>query len=926
MLTLLKQIVARVRGCFERRGLDQDLNWEIESHLTMLAEDHIRRGLTPEQARRAALLEFGGVTQLRETHREIRGLPLLETFLQDVQYSLRMLRNNPGFTAIAVLTLAIGIGVNTAIFTAYNAVALRPVQAPESGRLVQVTRTTGDPFFSFPDYMYYRNHNRTFAGLVAMAFQSFSMTSGGTPAPVPHATIAGAAGFQFPRVLAGSAERTMAVVVSGNYFKILGVHAIRGRTFLPEEDTVGAQPVALVSYNFWDRRFARDPGLLGRNLKLNGVDVTIVGITPRDFSGTASTVPDFWVPLALESRLAHNADLLHDRNSVCCRMFGRLAKGIAKRQAAVEMNTLAARLRVAFPEMDNRPSRQKGRFVVTTASPFGPLDSESKAVAMLVLGAVSLVLLIACANVASLLLARSAARQREIAVRLAIGAGRSRLIRQLLTESAAMSLFAGALGIVLSWWSLHFLMVQVAASIPFGDVALHLAPDARVLAYMLFLSMISTIAFGLAPALEASKPNLTSALKDEGAAFGGQLRKSRLRDLLVGTQVAVSLVLLIAAGLLARSSQRALTVDLGFNYHNIVFLDVTFPQTATPARIATIRTQLALQLEGLPEVQSVAGASRLPLAGGIRVVSVSLNGRSPNDSGSRKSFFNLVTPGYFDTMGIPILQGRNFAARDLRDDFNFDGSTVVVSEATAMRFWPGQDPIGQRVAFGPGRDSWRFAGEKYPHSVSSLVIGVAKDVRSVSLNQLDDTCLYFPVTRAPSIVMRVRRDEGKAVAEIQRLMQTTHSDLGAEVADSRAAFSNQAGFVLSRVGAIGSAMIGILGLLMASVGIYGTVGFAVMRRTQEIGIRMALGAQRRDVLGLVLSETMRPVVVGLAIGLAGAAMASHLMSSLLFGLSTLDPVAFLGVSAVLAAVALLASYLPARRATRVDPMIALRYE
>ncbi len=916
----------RIWALFRTRKMDGDFDQELELHLEMLAEEHRRRGRTPEEALRAARVELGGLAQLREAHRETRGLAFVETCRRDVQYALRALWRNPAFTAIAVLTLAIGIGVNTAIFTAFNAVALRPIPAPQPERLVQITHSNRDQFFSYPDYVYYRDNTRALSRLAAAGFgNAFTLGGVGTASPEAHSSIADAMGFRLPKTLAGSAEQVGVGGVSGNYFQMLGVGASVGRTFSDEEDAAGAPAVALMSYNYWDRRFGRDPGLLGRRLTLNGQSVTVVGITPRDFSGTLPMIPDLWLPLTVQARLMSRAGALSDRHSVCCRLFGRLQGGAEQAQAQAELNGLAGRLRLADPGERDPQRSPASSLVVVTATPNGPPDPRAMAMAVVILAAVGLVLLIACANVASLLLARSAARQREIAIRLAIGASRGRLIRQLLTENAVMSLLAGGAGIAFSWWSLHILMLEVAAALPpYFTIVMHVAPDGRVLAYTLFLAIAATVASGLAPALEASRPNLTSALKDEGAAFGGRLRKSRLRDLMVGTQVAVCLALLIAAGLLARTSQRALQVDLGFNYRHILVLHVWSPgadRNATETEVA----QLARRLGSLPEIQSVA-AGRVPLAGGLRSVAVALRGGDLDEPGTPIALYSQVTPGYFATLGIPIVRGRNFTAEEARVGLNFDGAPVIVSEATARRFWPGEDPLGKRMAFGPGRGSSRFAGEEYPHSASSVVVGVAKDIRSADLYRVDPTCLYFPARLNGAIIMRARGDEGTAAAAVQREFRALHSDLEGEVADSQTAFSNQTGFVVARMGAIGSAIIGLLGLLMASVGIHGTVGFAVTQRTQEIGIRMALGARRDAVLRLVMLQTMRPVAIGLAVGFAGAAAVSRLMASFLFDLSTLDPAAFLGASGFLAAAALAAGYWPARRATRVDPVIALRYE
>ncbi len=911
MTAFLNELFARIRAMFRAGTLDRDLEDEYQSHQAMFIEEQIRRGVAPEEAQRLARLKMGGLAQLREAHREIRGVPLLDELRLDLRYALRAARRNAGFTALAVLTLAIGIGVNTAAFTVYNGWALRPIQARDPARLVQVSRVTRDPFFSYPDYVYYRDHSRSFTELALMGSSVLSM-NGAPETGAPNNTgLLAMAGLQFPHHLQGSSEPVNGIVVSGNYFQFLGAGAVRGRTFLADEDSLGAQPVILMSENFWQRRFGGDPGILGRNLRLNGIDAAVIGITPRDFTGTYPLVPDVWIPAALHYRFDASPAGLLNRKAADFRLYGSLRDGVTWKQAEAEMDALGAQLQAAFPaKADGEPDSQSGRLIVGEATRGSQPGGSATAPAMFLLAAVGMVLLIACANVASLLLARSATRRREIAARLSLGASRGRLVRQLLTENAVVSAMAGALGVLFSWWWLRFLVEQIAATpIPnLGVVALNIAPDWRILAYVAGLAVMATIGFGLAPALQASSPDLSLGLKDQAAAFGPSVRKSRLRNLMLGTQVAVCLLLLIGTGLLARSSVRALDVDLGFDYHNVVSLAVVFPPSTSADRIASVRTQMAGQLERLPEIQSVALASHLPLAHCcLHVTTVTMDGR-PSEAVA-----TLVTPNYFSTMGIPIVRGRGFTAQEARDS-----SVVIVSETTARRFWSDENPIGKRLA-------------------SSIVVGVAKDVRSLRLDRVDSTCLYYPVTPAYGgagtsgrpeavIIVKARTNAAAAVSSIERELRASHHDLEIAVSDSRTAFSSQTAFVAARIGAVASAFIGILGLLMAAAGIHGTVGFAVAQRTQEIGIRMALGARGRNVLALVLAETMRPVVMGLAAGFSLAAIASLTLSRFLFGLSKLDPLSFAGAVAFLAAVALLAIYVPARRATKVDPMVALRYE
>lgn len=930
----MRELLERVRAYFGARSLDRDFDREMEEHLRLLVEDYVRQGRSEAEAERAARLHFGGTSQLREAHRETRGLPQLDSFLQDARYAMRALRKNPGFTAMAVLTLATGIGVNTAVFSLYNAVSLRPLRAVEPERIVQLAHKGRDVLFSYPEYAYYRDYNRSFTALGAMTNQVFSMSGTAAPLRAMDGGIAGAAGLEFPKTV-GAAEPVTASVVSGNYFELLGVPARFGRVFLPEEDSPAAQPVAVLSENFWERRFSRDPSVLGRKLTLNGIDTTVIGIAPRDFGGTWLTVPDLWVPIALKARVSPEGV-----NSSCCRLYGRLRPGLTQVQARQELDALEAGLPDNGLAAGRNSTHRPAGTVVGPISLGGQPGDRDGAGPIVMLGAVGLVLLIACANVASLLLARSAARVREISIRLAIGASRRRLVRQLLTENAVLSFCAGFLAVLISWWVLRLLMVQLANS-PFADVgtvALDISPDVRVLGYMLFLAVASTFGFGMAPALEATKPNLNTGLRDEGTVFGRRVRKSRLRDLMVSTQVAICLVLLISAGLLARASARALAVDLGFDYRNVISLEVVFPASGTPAQIGSVRRQLVAELAALPEVQSVAVASRLPLVhGGMHKFAVNPGGGSVQEQGTGDAWYTLVTPSYFETLGIPIVRGRNFTMQEARVGTDYDGSPVIVSEATARRFWPGEDPIGKRMAF--GSRAVRKGADQDAHSVASIVVGVARDVRAWRLEVWDPTCIYLPVTNAfggtangsdgrpeGTIALRARGSQERTVGAVRRLLQDSHRELQATIGDSRSAFTTQNVFLGSRLGALAASIIGLLGLMMTSVGIYGTVGFAVVQRTQEIGVRMALGATRRNVLSMVLTETMRPVAAGLAVGLAGAAVASRLMHSILFGLPTLDPVSFLVVSGFLAVVAIAAGYMPARRAMRVDPMTALRYE
>ncbi|HXN96343.1 MAG TPA: ABC transporter permease [Candidatus Acidoferrales bacterium] len=931
----LRGWLLRLGGLFGRERRERELAAEMESHLQMHIEDNLRAGMTPAQARREALMKLGGIEQTKEMVRERRGLPILDVLLQDLRFGARMLRKNPAFAAVAVLTLALGIGVNTAIFTAFDALVLRPRPVKDPGSLASVFRTTpGEThgWFSYPDYIYYRDHSSSFSNLSLFAF-GMAVTSSDLPATSPEAPprIAGAVGFQLPQLLQGGAQPIMCFFVSGNYFPMLGATPLLGRILLPEDDQANALPVVLMSGNYWQRRFHSDPKVVGSVLHLNGVAFTIVGVTPLDYLATASSVPDLWAPIPAKIALgAITRQELENRLVAAGFSSGRLKRGASLFDAQAELNVLAGQLRTQYPEAEGKMSVS----VVSGRNNLSGLDSEAWAVVAAAMTAVALLLLIACANVASLLLARAAARRKEIAVRLALGAGRWRLVRQLLTESVMIALLAGALGLPLAGWMLHLLIVEIAAALPsfWGTVALQVSPDIRIFVYTLLVSCAAGIAFGLAPALQASKSDVNSALKEEGSAFGRHLSRSRLRGILIAGQMAACLVLLISSALLLRGSQRALKIDPGFEGRRVAYLEMYNPANLhySQSRLLQLNRDLIQRIASLPGVQSVAQASRGPF-GGIRWVPVSPVNAAPSIPGTNGdeppvAGYTFVTPDYFDTLSIPIVRGRNFAMREAEGE----SPVVVISEATAHRFWPGEDPLGKRLKIGSEKGTTSFPGEKDPFVASSEVIGVARDVRSMDLRKVDEAYVYLPLSQThrwtSTLLARTEGDPTPLLPAIGQEVRRVDANLPVIGAPLYTMVSMNPFFVVSRIGGLLASIVGMLGLLLACMGVYGMVTYSVAQRTREIGIRMALGAQSVQVLRHVVREGLQPILAGIVIGIVASAGVSRLMAATLFGLNPMDAVSFSGVSLLLGAIALLATWLPARRATEVDPMVALRHE
>ena len=818
----------------------------------------------------------------------------MDAFLKDLRYSFRIFRQAPGFALVAILALAFGIGVNSAVFTLLNAVVLRPLPVQNASDLVALNQVFqhlenrnvhGErSYFSYPEYEAHRDQNSVFTGLAAWSMES--LTLGGTEA----------------RLLNGQ-------LTSCNYFDVLVGPIAIGHGFRPENcKSAGAGEVAVVSQRLWQNQFARDPSIVGKTIVLNGHTLTIIGVAPEGFLGGSFLGSDVWAPLSIQEQWVPNRKLMEDKNLSWLEVAGRLKPGTSLAEARANLAVIGARIDQQTPGR-----KSTVRVDVATMMNAPKMRTAVMGVGVTILGVVSLVLLIACANLANLLLARAAARTKEIAVRLALGAGRGRLIRQLLTESMLLSVLGGVLGLLISWAAMRVLVPMIIASLPTEGtfLSLNLSPDIRIVGFSLLLSLLTGVGFGLLPALQVSKVDLNEALKESGAVFGAR-RGRWMRSALVSAQVAVCLVLLITAGLLTRGLYAAQKIDPGFEMKGITTASFDLARQGYDLpRSAAFHRQLADRLMTHPGIGQVAFANPVPLSGNLHGSDAAIEGNEGNEGKDKKRFFSLATvsANYFAILGIPVVRGRAFEERDSGQH------VVVISEATARSFWPDADPVGKRLRFGEDK----FYTE---------VIGVVKDIHSTGLTEVDETFIYYPVTpdnyREMNVVVRGSADTKTLAAAIRQEAGALNANL---LIETKTLESNlQFWQIPSRILASLGLVLGVVGLLLASLGIYGVVAYAVKQRTREIGIRVALGAQRGDVLGMMLAQAMRPVAVGVVVGIAGCSVMSRVMESLLFGISPVDPVVFGMVSLFLAAVAFLASYAPARKAIGVDPMVALRHQ
>jgi predicted permease len=887
MFAWITALASRTRGWLAHQRADQEFEKELETHLGMLTDENIRRGMTPEEARRAARIRLGGHTQLKETNRELHGLPMLETFLQDARYAFRMLRKNSAFTAVAVLTLALGIGANTAIFSVVYAVLLKPLPYANPDQLFNVFQAkpqegVGETGWSYANLAELREQNHVFSEMAGSQQHQLTLTGHGEPSVVNTS------------------------VVTPELFSVFGEQPLAGRAFFPEDGKPGAAPVVILSESLWRNSFGADPNVIGSSISLDKRSFTVVGIMPTAFRFPLLTESEqVWIPLVQDPLFGA---WMERRRGHWLQVTGRLRPGVSMMQVRAEMDAMAARLAKEFPAANDGwtirmvPLQQK-------------IVGSVKSALLVLLGAVGLVLLIACANIANLLLTRATSRAREMAVRTALGAGRRRIVRQLLSETAVLGLLGGLAGIVLAYWGVHALSSLLPANLPQVNA---IRVDKFVLGFALLLSAIASCAFGLAPALFAANSNLQSSLREGGGRSGESRNRRRARSFLAAGEIALAMVLLIAAGLLLRSFSKLMSVRPGFDTQHLVKADISLPQFqySKPQQWIAFSDELLTRIQAQPGLQDTAVAVPRPIVDGFINLAFDIVGSpATSASASRTANYVSVGPNYFHVMGIPLLSGRLFERRDILSSPH----VTVISKTMARVYFPNQDPLGKRLTVVFPFDS----------GAAREIVGIVGDVRDVALGQDPGPMMYVPFAQAPfwgaNVVVKSTLSPSSVAAAIRQEVHKIDKDLPVtdvatmpELIDASVA---QARFRTMLLG-----LFAAMAMVLAAIGIFGVISYSVSCRTNEIGVRVALGASRSSILRMILRETLALALAGMALGVPCALAASRLVGHMLFGVSASDPATLAAVTLALAAVATLAGYLPARRAMRVDPMVALRYE
>jgi len=897
----------RLRGAAHRPQLDQDLEDELRFHLEMKTQEHHEAGMEAGEARSRAAKQFGNVTLLKEISREMFGLGSLEIFTQDLRYGLRMLRNNLGFTAVIVLTLALGIGANTAIFSIINAIMLRslPVRAPEE--LVSVgnpSRTgslsEGGPvsdIFSHALYRKIREQNQVFTEVLA----------------------SGRAGRL--EVGSGTGETARGRLVSGNYFEVLGVRPALGRAFTPDDDRVpGQSAVVVISHDYWQRKFAADSGVIDKSLSLNGTKFSIIGVGPSDFFGDeVGRSTDVWIPIMMQGQVNPGSSFLEKNDSSWLLLLGRLKPGVSLTQARASLNVLIRNLQMELQGPAITPDtakeiRESKIPVDAGGKGFSYLRKQFSQPLLILMGLVALVLLIACTNVANLLLARATNRQKEISMRLALGAGRARLVRQLLTESLLLATMGGLAGLLLAWWGAS-LLLWLASDGP-KALPLDIRPDPPVLAFTAALAICTGLIFGLVPALSATRRDLAPALRERTHSLAHSGRRWNLGQVLVVAQVALSLLMLVGAGLFAGTLHHLQTMDVGYRRQGLAMLELNpIGSGYKQARILLLCQNLLARLRTVPGVTAASLSQNGVFSGTESMTSIRVEGFQSTRDEDLQSAFDQVGPNYFAAVGIALLQGRDFDERDQGGA----PKVAVINETMAKFYFPQTSPLGRHITL----------GRKDPKTYT--IVGVSRDAVDHYLTDKPQRRFYLPFFEAAELIttynfeVRTPGDAAAILPGIRKAVQEYDRNLKIEDLKPLTAMMDST-IGEERLVAQLSTGLGALALLLAATGLYGVMAYATSRRSSEIGLRMALGADRTRVVWMVLREALGLSLLGIVIGIPAALGAAKLVAHSVVGLSTGDPLVLSAAALVMIATAMLASFLPAARASRIDPMTALRQE
>jgi putative ABC transport system permease protein len=874
----------RIRSIFHRQKADEELDEELRNHLELKTQQYISQGIAPQEARRAAVLEMGGIEKRKEECRDARGIHFLETFAQDLGYGFRMLRKSPGFAAIAIVTLALGIGANSAIFSYVNAWLIKPLPYPHADRLMVLLSHdskkgwTSNGVTSSADYFDYEKQNSSFEQLVPWTSWYFNLTGDGPP----------------DRILGG--------LVGWNFFQTLGAQPMLGRAFLPQESQPAASHVAIISRGLWESRFAADPRIIGRVVTVQGETYTIVGVMPANFQFSLMGISNLWAPLAMDDK-ARN-----DRGTSWFEAFGRLKPGVTQQQAGADLAAIASHLEKLYPQTNTNET------TLVSSMLFEIGKNEGVQQVMISFWLVGLVLLIACANVASLMLARASGRAKEFAVRGALGAGRLRLARQLLTESLLLFTFGGAAGALFGIWGVRWIENAIPGRIRgyivnYGRGTL----DVKTFAYTFGIAILCGVIFGLAPAFGSSGLDVNRSLKDAAGQISGSRVTRRLRNVFVAGEISLAVIVLICTVLLVQDFAHMVYGDIGFQSRNLMVTQLVLPPAKyqTDAQIRGFYDQVLARVRALPEVESADGGEFLPFSDSNQARLIHVVGRPPAGPGDDiAAEYSAITSGYFHTMQLVLLRGRALEPGDGPDS----RKVVVINETLMRQQFAKQDPLGQQLEVGDNHDI-------------CTIVGVVRDTKIFNLTDRPMRQIYVPTAQFPSaqmsIVTRNSRPSTEAASAIRTAVWSVDADQPVSTVrtmDDLITERNTPNRILTQL----LTFFGVLALLLGAIGIYGVTAQSVQQRVHEIGIRMALGASSSDVTRMILAQGLKLASAGIACGLLAAAGVTRGMAALLSTVKSNDPVTYIAVATFFALVALAACYIPARRGARVDPIVALR--